>query len=77
MFKRMLAAAMLTATLIGTCFMTATFAQDQGGQMMKSENKMVDTMMKDDKMMKEHKKSKRKSKKHKSHQNASMKSNKM
>lgn len=75
MFKRMLTAAMLAATLMST---TVTFAQDQNGQTMQSENEMGDTMMKDgDKMMKAHPKSKHKSRKHKAHKKSTMKSNSM
>ena len=76
MVKRMLTAAMLAATLMAPI---ATFAQDQSGQTMQSENKMGDTMMKDgDKMMmKGHKKSKHKSRKNKAHKKSTMTKNSM
>jgi hypothetical protein len=74
MLKRILAAGMLAATL-----MIPTFAQDQSGQSMQSENKMGDTMMKKggDNMMKGHKKSRRKSRKHKAHKKSTMMKNSM
>ncbi|HSB27151.1 MAG TPA: hypothetical protein VLE19_04835 [Pyrinomonadaceae bacterium] len=63
--KRMLTAAMLMAVTVGSSFAIPVFGQDQSGQMMQTENKMGDTMMKskDDKMMKHGKKSNRKNKK--------------
>lgn len=65
--KRMLTAAMLMAVTAGGSFTIPVFGQDQSGQMMQTENKMGDTMMKskDDKMMKHGKKSNRKNKKKK------------
>lgn len=75
MLKRMLTAVMLAATLMST---TATFAQDQSGQTMQSENKMGDTMMKEgDKMIKAHRKSNHKSGKNKAHKKSTMKSTNM
>jgi hypothetical protein len=56
-------------------FALATFAQDQSGQTMQSENKMDDTMKSGDKMMKDHR-SKHKTKKHKA-KKSMMKDDKM
>ena len=70
MLKRMLAAAMLAATLT-----ISTFAQDQSGRTMQSETKMGggDTMMKNgDMKMKSHNKWKHKSRKHRAHNKSTM-----
>ncbi len=77
MMKRTLTAGMLAAALIGGCFATPMFAQDQSGQTMQTENKMGDPMMKtSDKMMKDHKKSKR-AKKRKTHDKSMKNGDKM
>jgi hypothetical protein len=76
--KTILTAAMLTIILMSGSIAVTARAQDQSGQKMQPENKMADTMMKQDgNMMKAHKKPKHKSGKRKSTSKPKMNSNSM